>query len=195
MTCYSVEDHRFWAYTWKQKLFSMSQGSTWAFDIWLVTYDMQQCDMRDVKVWETVTFFACSWRTMMFSMSQGSTKRVTCGMWQPDELPHENKSCWVCQKQHLAFGIFQRDKRRCQNTSIVIFAYELWVFSLDMKTKVVSHVPRSIWHITVWQKNPFSVMGNHYLIQIRWSNGSQRSSTRGLETLQCGSSGGRCWRT
>ena len=120
VTCDSVEDHRFWAYTWKQKLFSMSQGSTWAFDIWLVTYDMQQCDMRDVKVWETVTFFAYSWRTMMFSMSQGSTKRVTCGMWQPDELPHENKSCWVCQKQHLAFGIFQRDKRRCQKTSIAL---------------------------------------------------------------------------
>ena len=137
----------------------MSQGSTWAFDIWLVTYDMQQCDMRDVKVWETVTFFAYSWRTMMFSMSQGSTKRVTCGMWQPDELPHENKSCWVCQKQHLAFGIFQRDKRRCQKTSIVIFAYELWVFCLDMKTKVVSHVPRSIWHMTVWQKIHFRLWG------------------------------------
>ena len=33
----------------------------------------------------------------------------------------------------------------------VIFAYKHWVLSLDMKTKVVEHVPRiniSIWHLT-----------------------------------------------
>ena len=57
------------------------------------------------------------------------------------EHRHENKTCWACPKdqhKHLTYDIWHHDKQS--------------LLSIDMKTKVVQHVPRiniSIWHLTL----------------------------------------------
>jgi len=62
----SMTNNHFWAYTWKQKLFSMSLGST--LSIWHMTYDIMTLWHEDMTAWQTITF----------------------------EPTHENKSCSAC---------------------------------------------------------------------------------------------------
>ena len=45
-----MTNNHFWAYTWKQNLFSMSQGST--LSIWHKTYDSMTLWHHDMKTWQ-----------------------------------------------------------------------------------------------------------------------------------------------
>ena len=120
-----MTNNHFWDYTWKQKLFSMSQGST--LSIWNIT----------------------SWHYWLVGGD-------------PDRGHH--------------FATEERDKGWFGNYSQVVKAFRSWHYNiktwqhdkqsllrLDMKTKVVQHVPRiSIKHLA------YDIWHYHFLVPIFW---------------------------
>ena len=84
---------QFWAKTWKQKLFSMSQGSTCAFDIWHLALDIYGMSLLSIVV-QNVPRINISIRHLKFD-----TRHLT---YVTFKHRHENKRCSACpDDQHL----------------------------------------------------------------------------------------------
>ena len=82
----SMTNNHFWAYTWKQKLFSMSQES--ALSIWHMT--TRHRTMTNNNFWDY------TWKQKLIRMSQGSTLSI----WHMTAWHHGIKT-WQHDKQSL----------------------------------------------------------------------------------------------
>ena len=130
----SMKNNHFWAYTWKQKFFSLSQGST--LTIWHVPYDIWQHDMT---AWQSLLSLHMKTKVVVTETvtntfgSQLLSKTFEIFSWDHlyDWSTHGWGWCWSGPKKIIAN-----------------FTYKQRLLSIDMKTKLVHHVPRIIFNIS-----------------------------------------------